>query len=99
MSARIEPQTSGISPQKVDSHSTDNDAVSRNIILDGSPIVALGPLASGEELDSPVCFSLCLMSKAIFSIKLIMEEVVEDDVQKQSLARARVEQLVRFNVS
>lgn len=76
----------------------DDNQIPRNFIVDGSPIQCLPTLAGGAEMDSPICFPICFMSKGKFDVRLILEEIGDED-RKDTMPRPIVEQIVRFNVS
>lgn len=92
-SARLEPR---LALQQ----GTDSNAILRNVILDGNPIILLSSLDPGQESESAVDFSLCFMSKGTFIVDIILEEE-DQDMTTGSIAvdSARIRHSVHFNVS
>lgn len=99
MTAQIAPRNPYSPHQIADYQGIANDPVARNVVVDGSSIVTLSPLSAGEETGTPIFFSLSFLSKGIFSIQVVVEEVLDDEIHVGSIARARTESLIPFNVS
>lgn len=75
------------------------DPTSRNLLIDGTTTVALPTLKAKEELPTALLFSLCFMSKGMFMLDVLLEEMLDKDVTGASRIKARTQHTVCFNVS